>query len=109
MKQDVVGGAVIAIIIVVSFLSLMSFAEFLRFQWGGEGAGEQQQPRRRNDVRGGAPPAAVGDSPIEGEIDDIALPREEVRREVDEDDYDGPDPISFALDGLRRNEPQKKQ
>ncbi|KAL7513840.1 hypothetical protein ACHAXN_011071 [Cyclotella atomus] len=70
IKRDVVGGAVIAIIIVFSFLSLMSFVEFLRFQWGGEGAGDGAAgQRRRNDVRG-------GDAPIEGEIDDIILPHE---------------------------------
>jgi E3 ubiquitin-protein ligase MARCH6 len=93
-KTDTVGGAVIAIIIVVSFLSLMSFAEFLRFQWGGGGGGaggqqpqqgQQQQQRRgagerrgrnnnggnnrANNHEGGA----AGGAPIEGEIDDIIL------------------------------------
>ena len=80
-KRDTVGGAVIAIIIVVSFLSLMSFAEFLRFQWGGANADNQQQQRQRggnnnnvgdrrnrgNNREGGARGA------IEGEIDDIII------------------------------------
>ena len=94
-KTDTVGGAVIAIIIVVSFLSLMSFAEFLRFQWGGGGGGgaggqqpqqgQQQQQRRAAGERRGwnnnggnnrannREGVAAGGAPIEGEIDDIIL------------------------------------
>lgn len=110
IKRDVVGGAVIAIIIVVSFLSLMSFAEFLRFQWGGEAPGDAAGQRRRNNVQGGAGPREL---PIEGEIDDIILPREELkeselRRDSSGDSDDasfGPGSISFAAAGanLRRS------
>ncbi|KAL3771587.1 hypothetical protein ACHAWU_003762 [Discostella pseudostelligera] len=45
VKLDIVGGAVIAVIIVVSFSGLIRVAEFLRFQWGG--ARQQQQQRQR--------------------------------------------------------------
>lgn len=102
-KTDTVGGAVIAIIIVVSFLSLMSFAEFLRFQWGGAGAGgqqpqqgqQQQQQRRgvgerrgrnnnggnnRANNREGGP---AGGAPIEGEIDDIIVHHHPDNVEID--------------------------
>jgi len=64
---------VIAIIIVVSFLSLMSFAEFLRFQWGG--ADQQQRAgggRRGNGNRANREGERV--APIEGDIDDIIVP-----------------------------------
>ncbi|EED93082.1 predicted protein [Thalassiosira pseudonana CCMP1335] len=90
VKRDVVGGVVIALIVVVSFLSLMSLAEFLRFQWGGEGGGEgvgggqrqqQQQrrpgfPRRRRDNGGGDDRGnrREGPPPIEGAIDAIVQP-----------------------------------
>lgn len=88
-KRDTVGGAVIAIIVVVSFLSLMSFAEFLRFQWnngngqqrgGGAAAaaavGERQgnnNGRQRNGnggIREGAG-RAHAPNPSDDEIDDI--------------------------------------
>lgn len=84
VKNDTVGGAVIAIVIVVSFLSLMSFAEFLRIQWGGAVGGEQvaQQPQqqqrrgarerrgeRNNNNHEGEP---EGD-PVEGAIDEIIV------------------------------------
>ena len=78
VKRDIVGGVVIALLIVVSFLSLMSFAEFLRFQWGGAAAdqerrraavaqGQQRRNNRNNNREGGARGA------IEGEIDDIIV------------------------------------
>ena len=35
---DLIGGAVVAICIIVSFLSLMSFADFLRVEWQRQGA-----------------------------------------------------------------------
>eukprot|EP00986_Skeletonema_menzelii_P002841 scaffold833_cov145-Skeletonema_menzelii.AAC.1 len=83
-KRDVVSGVVIAIIVVVSFLSLMSFAEFLRFEWAGpdqDGAAANNPAgggRRRNQNRGNRGGAAVGADgeriippPIEGEVDNI--------------------------------------
>jgi E3 ubiquitin-protein ligase MARCH6 len=94
IKRDVVGGAVIAIIIVFSFLSLMSFVEFLRFQWGGEGGGDGAAgQRRRNDVRGGAAAGGV-DVPIHGEIDNIILPHLWGARDTA---FDEPKPISMML------------
>ena len=93
-KRDTVGGAIIAIIIVVSFLSLMSFAEFLRFQWGGAGAqqggdGQQQQQQRGGGRRGAGnnsgnnrEGARMG-VPIEGEIDDIIVHHHEDEVVVD--------------------------
>jgi hypothetical protein len=41
VPADIVSGAVVAAIIIISFLSLMSFADFLRVHW--------QQPLRRGD------------------------------------------------------------
>mmetsp|Transcript_3684 Transcript_3684/g.6358 ORF Transcript_3684/g.6358 Transcript_3684/m.6358 type:complete len:1326 (+) Transcript_3684:118-4095(+) len=82
-KKDVVSGVVIAIIVVVSFLSLMSFAEFLRFEWAGpdqDGAAANNPGgggRRRNRNRGNRGGGAVGADgerippPIEGEVDEI--------------------------------------
>eukprot|EP00581_Thalassiosira_minuscula_P013446 CAMPEP_0183718392 /NCGR_PEP_ID=MMETSP0737-20130205/11661_1 /TAXON_ID=385413 /ORGANISM="Thalassiosira miniscula, Strain CCMP1093" /LENGTH=1283 /DNA_ID=CAMNT_0025947941 /DNA_START=66 /DNA_END=3914 /DNA_ORIENTATION=- len=67
-KRDTVGGAVIAIIIIVSFLSLMSFAEFLRFQWGGQAAAAERRGNGNRANRG-----AGRGAPIEGEIDDIIV------------------------------------
>lgn len=96
-KRDTVGGAIIAIVIVVSFLSLMSFAEFLRFQWGGlagggagGGAQQQGQQQRQGDRRnrgnnnreGGARGA------IEGEIDDIVIHHDESDEDDEEVDID---------------------
>lgn len=86
VKKDVVSGVVIAIIVVVSFLSLMSFAEFLRFEWVGpdqDGAAANNPAgggggRRRNRNRGNRGGGAVGADgnriippPIEGEVDNI--------------------------------------
>lgn len=44
LLSDIVSGAVMASIIIVSFLSLMSFADFLRVHW-------QQAPREEEDRR----------------------------------------------------------
>lgn len=43
IPSDIVSGAIIAAIVIISFLSLMSFADFLRVHW-------QQEPRRRHDI-----------------------------------------------------------
>lgn len=83
-KRDTVGGAVIAIIIIVSFLSLMSFAEFLRFQWGGGAQQQQQQRQRAAGNRANREGAGAAGAPIEGEIDDIIVHR----HDDDEDDSD---------------------
>lgn len=40
IPSDIVSGAIIAAVVIISFLSLMSFADFLRVHW-------QQGPRRR--------------------------------------------------------------
>lgn len=97
-KLDIVGGAVIAVIIVVSFLSLMSFAEFLRFQWGGA----QQQPQRqrlgdrRGNVGNGANNREGGRMDIiEGEIDEIDT---HLDRDVDGD------PLAPFLNHLMAND-----
>lgn len=89
IKRDTVGGGVIAIVIVVSFLSLMSFAEFLRFHWNGNNNGNNGIRNNigqrvgadgqgwRNDVNrnGGNFGVARRDDkpPREDEIDDIVL------------------------------------
>jgi len=53
---DLVSGAVIASFIIVTFLSFMSFADFLRFNWqggvdgqGGLNRGRQQEEKNRGD------------------------------------------------------------
>jgi hypothetical protein len=92
-----VGGAVIAIIIVVSFLSLMSFAEFLRFQWGGA----QQQRLRVGDRRnfGNGANNRVGGGIdvdiIEGDIDEIDV-------YIDRDNDD--DPLAPFVNHLMAND-----
>lgn len=43
IPADIVSGAIIAAIVIISFLSLMSFADFLRVHW-------QQGPRRRPGI-----------------------------------------------------------
>ena len=82
VKSDTVGGAVIAIVIVVSFLSLMSFAEFLRFQWGGGGAvgGEQvgQQPQQQQQQRRGARERRGERNNINREVEPGGDPIEEI-------------------------------
>ena len=60
---DAVSGAVVAAIIVVSFLSLMSFADFLRFHW-------QEEGEREGEEGGGDAAVAVGG----GDIDPPAVP-----------------------------------
>jgi hypothetical protein len=42
LQADIVSGAVVAAVIIISFLSLMSFADFLRVHW-------QQPPARRGE------------------------------------------------------------
>lgn len=110
VKRDIVSGAVIAVIVVVSFLSLMSFAEFLRFEWagpdqdgaaegaaapagrGGGGGGRRRNRNRGN--RGGGAVGAGGDriipAPIEGEVDDIVRPDDSFRDsyQLESDDED---------------------
>ena len=109
VKRDIVSGAVIAVIVVVSFLSLMSFAEFLRFEWAGpdqdgaaegaaapagRGGGGGRRRNRNRGNRGGGANGAGGDriipAPIEGEVDDIVRPadgfRDSYQLESDDDD-----------------------
>eukprot|EP00980_Cylindrotheca_fusiformis_P001980 scaffold443_cov125-Cylindrotheca_fusiformis.AAC.29 len=43
IPSDIVSGAIIAAVVIISFLSLMSFADFLRVHW-------QQGPRRRPGI-----------------------------------------------------------
>jgi len=76
LGKDAACGAVMAIMIVVSFLSLMSFAEFLRFQWGGvrnDGNNNNRRAPARNDR------AVVV---AEGDVDEIVVRH-------DDDDGDG--------------------
>lgn len=106
-KRDVVSGVVIAIIVVVSFLSLMSFAEFLRFEWAGPdqdgaanpaggGGGRRRNRNRGNNRGGGGAGGADGDriipAPIEGEVDNITRQddgfRDSYQLESDDDDLD---------------------
>lgn len=98
-KLDIVGGAVIAIIIVVSFLSLMSFAEFLRFQWGGAQQQRRQRvgDRRRNfgDGANNRVGGGIDVDVIEGEIDEIDV-------YVDRDNDD--DPLAPFVNQLMAND-----
>jgi E3 ubiquitin-protein ligase MARCH6 len=66
--SDTISGAVIAGIIVISFLSLMSFADFLRFNF-------QQGTRNRENI------AQVADVPVRDEdIDDVVLDHNHIAR-----------------------------
>ena len=115
MKRDVAGGAAIAIVIVMTFLGLMSFIEFVRF--GGdveEGIGGQQ---RRNNVRGAnVAAAAAGGGAIEGEIDDIIPPHQELDDSIEQDDtgaislFAAADELDRTMLGdLRRDSPPERQ
>ena len=107
----------IAVIIVVSFLSLMSFAEFLRFQWGGAQQQQQQQQQRqrqrqrvggvRRNVENGAViidweddggQGGLADNIIEGDIDEIAMHPD---RYHDDDEHD---PLAPFLNHLMAND-----
>lgn len=46
---DVISGAVVSVIIIVSFLSLMSFADFLRFHWQQDVDAQHDQGDIQND------------------------------------------------------------
>jgi hypothetical protein len=74
---DAISGAVVAGFIIISFLSLMSFADFLRFQWQQHGPGGQP-PRERLDEDGRAEADPV--PPSEEEVDDVIL---DMRRQRD--------------------------
>lgn len=103
VKRDIVGGVVIALLIVVSFLSLMSFAEFLRFQWGGAAADQERQraaaaqgQARRNNRNNNREGGARG--VIEGEIDDIIV----VHHDEEEDDDELNDEINQLTPFINR-------
>eukprot|EP00956_Cyclotella_meneghiniana_P032809 scaffold91580_cov70-Cyclotella_meneghiniana.AAC.7 len=99
MKRDVAGGAAIAIIIVMAFLSLMSFIEFMRFGGDAEAGEGIRVQQRRNNARGANAPA--GDVPIEGEIDDIIPPHQELDDSMEQDDT-GAMSLFAAADELDR-------
>ena len=46
MKTDVVSGLIITLVIIISFLSLMSLADFLRFQWQPNGNNQNVNQNR---------------------------------------------------------------
>ena len=61
ITSDIISGVVLAAMIIISFLSLMSFADFLRVHWAGGGDQQQQagaNRRHRNNQRGGGGAAA---------------------------------------------------
>jgi hypothetical protein len=112
MTADMVSGAVVAAVIIISFLSLMSFADFLRVHWqqppprrgGGEGNNDvdlqQQQQQRRNDARNGFGAADNNENNNnnnhEGEIDEAIVNHLRIQQnrpshqEWNEDDDDVP-------------------
>ena len=54
IPSDIVSGAIIAAIIIISFLSLMSFADFLRVHWQqGPNNNNRQEGRNENDQLAG--------------------------------------------------------
>jgi E3 ubiquitin-protein ligase MARCH6 len=65
ITTDLVSGAVVAAYIIISFLSLMSFADFLRVEWQQRGLGPLVRHPRRGEVAAQMPPA-----PREEDIDD---------------------------------------
>jgi E3 ubiquitin-protein ligase MARCH6 len=76
IPSDIVSGAIVAAIIIISFLSLMSFADFLRVHWQqqadrlGEENGEQQ---RRNDMANGFGDDDNINNEIEGGVDEAIV------------------------------------
>ena len=79
IPSDIVSGAIIAAVVIISFLSLMSFADFLRVHW-------QQGPRRRPGL-GEEEEAEVGgnaedENGIDDTIVDIVRSRELAREAV---------------------------
>lgn len=67
---DAISGAVVAGVVIISFLSLMSFADFLRFHWQQHGPGGPP-PRERLDEDGRV--EAVAAPPPDDEVDDVIL------------------------------------
>jgi len=76
---DAISGAVIAGFIIISFLSLMSFADFLRFHWQQHGPGEAPQ-RARLDKDGQG--EVELEPPTEEDIDDVILDMRRQRSNV---------------------------
>ena len=74
LSADVVSGAVIGAVIIISFLSLMSFADFLRVHWQQPQGrrGEENDDQRRNDVANGFA-EDNNENNNEGGIDDAIL------------------------------------
>ena len=70
--SDTVSGAVIAAIIIISFLSLMSFADFLRVHWQQQERGEVDQRRQRGLVNG-LVEDETDQNEVEGGVDDAIV------------------------------------
>eukprot|EP00547_Thalassionema_nitzschioides_P010195 CAMPEP_0194224826 /NCGR_PEP_ID=MMETSP0156-20130528/38247_1 /TAXON_ID=33649 /ORGANISM="Thalassionema nitzschioides, Strain L26-B" /LENGTH=1037 /DNA_ID=CAMNT_0038956545 /DNA_START=119 /DNA_END=3229 /DNA_ORIENTATION=- len=70
--SDTISGAIIAGIIIVSFLSLMSFADFLRFNFR-RGRQNQNQVQTQNNNDNNIPPT-------DDEIDDVVTERNRCKR-----------------------------
>jgi hypothetical protein len=110
MTADMVSGAVVAAVIIISFLSLMSFADFLRVHWqqpppprrgGGAGNNDGDLQQRRNDAANGFGAADNNDNNnnnTEGGIDEAIvnhlriqqnrLPNQQEWNDDDDDDDD---------------------
>ncbi|KAL3931926.1 MAG: hypothetical protein SGBAC_011084 [Bacillariaceae sp.] len=100
IPSDIVSGAIIAAVVIISFLSLMSFADFLRVHW-------QQGPRRRpglgeeEEVDGNGADIPEDENRIDETIVEIArthgLAREAMHR-GDGDDNDRVQQIETPLE-----------
>ena len=76
---DAISGAVVAGVVIISFLSLMSFADFLRFHWQQQGPGGPP-PRERLDEDGRD--EAVAAPPPDDEVDDVILDLRRQRKHI---------------------------
>lgn len=70
IPADIVSGAIILAIIIISFLSLMSFADFLRVHWGEP---ENEAQRRRNGHGNEFAADFADEEANEGGIDDTIV------------------------------------
>ena len=101
IPSDIVSGAIIAAVVIISFLSLMSFADFLRVHW-------QQGPRRRpglgeeEEVDGNGANNTGDENGVDETIMEIAQSRDFARGAMqgadDNDDSDAERPIGPPLE-----------
>ena len=96
---DTVSGALVATVIVVSFLSLMSFADFLRIHW------QQVNQRRNNNNNGEHEENEIDNNNVEDELaedDDVQEGMDSDDEMMDEEDDDEGVVADDGAQGLHR-------